>query len=129
MTDDPTARYRFLADEQFPGPSIRLLRAVGYDVLSIAELAAGASDRMVLDIARQERRVLLTLDRDHGRLIYRERIAPPPGLLHIRFHTESPELFAAQLITVLQNSSVILQGNYTVIRGDDRVVQRPLPLD
>jgi len=127
MNDDPTTRYRFLADEQIPGPSIRLLRALGYDVLAVAEVASGVPDRVVLDMARQEQRVLLTFDRDHGRLIYRERVVPPPGVLHIRFAAEPPERPALHIVTILNESSVTLFGRYTVLRGDDRITQRPLP--
>lgn len=127
MRSDPTSRYRFLADENFPGPSIRLLRALGYDVIAIAEQAARSADRGVLDMARREGRILLTFDRDHGWLIFDQKAAPPPGVLHFRLHLESPERPALRLIALLNDPEVTLLGHYTVIRRDDRISQRNLP--
>ena len=39
---------RFLADENVPLPSIRVLREAGWDVEAVAEFAAGAPDVAVL---------------------------------------------------------------------------------
>jgi predicted nuclease of predicted toxin-antitoxin system len=61
----------FLADENFPVPSVTLLRSNGHDVASIREDSRGASDEAVLRRAVIERRILLTLDRDYGELIFR----------------------------------------------------------
>src|SRR5215217_720174 len=127
MNDDPTTRYRFLADEQFSDPSIRLLRALGYHVLAIAEVTSGASNATVLGMARQQQCVLLTFDRDHGRLIYLEHVVPLPGVIHFRFLPGPPERPARSLIAILNDSSLTLFGRYTVLPGDDRIAQRSLP--
>ena len=61
---------RFLADESCDFIVVRALRSAGHDVLSVAEAARGAKDPVVLGLAREQNRVLLTEDKDFGRLIY-----------------------------------------------------------
>ena len=51
---------RFLANENFPLPSVRLLRQAGYDVASITEDSPGMKDSEVLTRATDEQRVILT---------------------------------------------------------------------
>jgi len=60
----------FLADESCAGPVIRALREAGHDVVAIAEVAKGATDEQVLERAVNEKRVLITEDRDFGELVY-----------------------------------------------------------
>ncbi len=67
---------RFLADENFPVPSIRRLRAAYHDVAAIIEDSPGVEDTVVLARAVSEGRYLLTLDRDYGELIFRRGFAP-----------------------------------------------------
>ena len=49
---------------------------------------AGLPDRDVLAIARNERRILITNDRDFGELIVRERL-PHAGVIFFRFPLDS----------------------------------------
>lgn len=63
---------RFLADESCDFAVIRALRAHGYDVLTIVERAQGADDEEVMQLARSEGRIVLTEDKDFGRLAYAE---------------------------------------------------------
>ncbi|MBA2276345.1 MAG: DUF5615 family PIN-like protein [Chloroflexia bacterium] len=129
MWSDPKTRFRLLADENFPGPSIHLLRVRGYDVVAVTEQAEGASDTTVLSMAREDGRILLTLDRDFGWLIFNQRAAPPPGVVHVRIHSESPETPALLMIALLDDSEMSLLGQYTVIRSHDRIGQRVFPTE
>jgi Domain of unknown function (DUF5615) len=61
---------RFLADESCDFAVVRALRGASHDVLAVMEVARGAKDAEVLAIAREERRVLLTEDKDFGQLVY-----------------------------------------------------------
>jgi len=70
---------RFLADENFPGSSIRLLRAASHDVAAIIEDSPGVEDAEVLARAVQEQRIALTFDRDYGELIYGRVYLPLRG--------------------------------------------------
>ncbi len=60
----------FVADESCAAPVIQALREAGHDVVAIAEVDKGATDEQVLAHALNEKRVLITEDRDFGELIY-----------------------------------------------------------
>ncbi len=51
----------------------------------------GIPDEQVLSRATREDRVLLTFDRDHGRLLYRTGAPVPEGVVYFRFEPTYPE--------------------------------------
>ena len=64
------------ADENFPLPVVEELRRMGHDVLTIQETGkAGQSvpDDVVLDSARADDRILLTLNRKHFIRLHNEQ--------------------------------------------------------
>ncbi len=75
---------QFLADENVPLPSIRLLREAGLDIEAIGETAPGAPDVQVLSRAVTNGQLLITFDRDFGELIYRRGAPVPPGVIYVR---------------------------------------------
>ena len=84
---------RFLADESCDFSVVKALRAAGHDVTAVAEgPLRGADDDKVIELARVDRRILLTEDKDFGQLICSrprlpDHLPPPlPILLHHRPH-------------------------------------------
>lgn len=61
---------RLLADESCDFSVVRVLRAAGHDVVAVSEVALGATDDEVTDLARREKRILLTEDKDFGQLVF-----------------------------------------------------------
>ncbi|HZD88600.1 MAG TPA: DUF5615 family PIN-like protein, partial [Pseudolabrys sp.] len=61
---------RFLADESCDFRVVRALREAGHDVLAVTDVATGAEDSSVIDIAAREQRIFVTEDRDFGQLVY-----------------------------------------------------------
>jgi predicted nuclease of predicted toxin-antitoxin system len=55
---------RLLADESFPWQSILYMRGLGHDVVWARTDFPGVKDSTLLDRAEENKRVLLTLDRD-----------------------------------------------------------------
>jgi predicted nuclease of predicted toxin-antitoxin system len=62
---------RFLADENFLGDAVMMLRSAGHDVAWIQTDAPGISDQDVLERSLIDGRVLLTFDKDFGELAWR----------------------------------------------------------
>lgn len=87
----------FLANENFPAPSTKILREKGHKVVSIQEIYSGITDVAVLNIAAKEHLIILTFDKDYGELIYRNKYPNPPSVIFFRLKGINPEA-AAQLL-------------------------------
>jgi predicted nuclease of predicted toxin-antitoxin system len=116
---------RFLANENFPLPSVKLLLASGFDIDAVSLLMPGVEDPIVLERAYTEDRVLLTFDRDYGELIYRLGLPVPAGVVYFRLVPQTPEEPARYVLALLQ-SNIELVERFTVVERN-QVRQRPLP--
>ncbi len=75
---------KFLADQCFFIDATRKLRTLGFDVVTASELGLRfAEDESILDTARRENRILLTLDNDFGD-INRFPLGTYPGIILLR---------------------------------------------
>ena len=92
-----------LANENFPAPAIRKLRAAGVDVVAVSELMPAVSDKEVMEYARRERRWIITFDRDYGDLIFREGLLPPPAILYFRQEPYPPDRPADLVLAMLSD--------------------------
>ncbi len=118
----------FLANENFPLGSIHLLRDAKHDVASVIEDAPGAKDREVLTRAQEEKRIVLTFDRDYGELLYRQGLSAPPGIVYFRFDPATPVEPAEMLLGLLKMEEVSLIGRFTAVERT-RIRQRSLPVE
>lgn len=115
----------FIADENFPQPSVNKLRSAGHDVVAIISDSPGAADEDILARAVQETRIVLTFDRDFGELVYRLRLPPPLGVVFFRFDPATPTEPAEYLLRLMADQELTLEQRFTV--ADRRQVrQRPL---
>jgi predicted nuclease of predicted toxin-antitoxin system len=105
---------RFIADENFPHPSFHLLRAHGVDVIHIGVETPSIDDVDVIRAAVEQGRILLTLDRDHGELIFAKLVPPPPGVIYFRVPQYRPEALGNELIQLLE-AGVNFDGSFTVV--------------
>ena len=62
---------KFLADENIEREFIEALREANFDVISIRENYIGIKDNEILQIAENEKAVVLTYDTDFGELVFR----------------------------------------------------------
>ena len=108
---------RFLANENFPDPSIIVLRHAGYEIKSIRTDATSIADPQVIALAQAESRIILTFDKDYGELIFKGGIEAPPAVLFLRYRGRDPKV-AAALIHEAINSGTALEGRFTIIEED-----------
>ena len=104
----------FLANENFPYPSIKLLRESGFIVKSIGENFGGISDESVMQMAVTEGLVILTFDRDYGELIFKYQKQTPPAIVYFRTKGATPIQAAEKLIKLITNGLQI-ENHFTVI--------------
>lgn len=117
----------FLADENFPLPSTLLLRKEGLNIISATEdkLLSGTSDVYILQQACEQKRIILTYDKDYGTLIFKKKLLPPPGIVFFRLLPGHPEEPAELLIPVLREGKIILLNKFTTV-DNNKIRQRPL---
>ena len=105
---------RFLLDESADYRLISFLTERGHDATAVARHYPHAlPDRQVLALARRERRVLITNDRDFGELIFREGLRHY-GILFFRLRTTSLAVKQARLDFVLRHYADRLSEFLTV---------------
>jgi predicted nuclease of predicted toxin-antitoxin system len=113
----------FLANENFPKPSITLLRENGYAVRSIQEEFPGISDEEVIKIASESNLIILTFDRDYGELIFKYSYASPPAVVYFREKGQKPEFAAIVLLKLLLVGEISITDTFTVLE-DKSIRQR-----
>ncbi len=104
----------FVADESRAGPVIRALREAGHDVVAIVEDAKGATDEEVLTRALNEKRVLITEDRDFGELLY-ARGRSSPGVILVRFHSRARRAKPETVVAAVTKLGSRVRDAFTVV--------------
>ena len=82
---------RLLADENIPLDSDRALRSAGHDVHSATEAASAEPDLSHVGRTIQEDRLIITFDRDFGKIAVRGPKKPQAGVLLLRLTPKSAE--------------------------------------
>ena len=106
---------RFVADEGCDFAVTRALRAAGHDVVAIAEISPRIGDHEVLERAIDERRVLLTEDKDFGELVY-ARARMNNGVILLRFPADARAAMADAVVDAVGRLGDGLQTSFVVIQ-------------
>jgi len=94
------------------------LRDGGHDVVWMVEACRGEEDLAVLARARREDRILVTLDRDFGELVFLRGAAPPAGIVYVRLVPASVNQLVARLHWLLQSGDLSVPGGFFVLDAD-----------
>lgn len=100
----------YLANENFPAPSINFLRSKGLKVKSIQEESPGISDSEVILIAQ-----ILTFDSDYGEIIFRYSYLAPPTVIYFRNKGSAPLFAGNALFSLLQNPNFQVSNSFIVV--------------
>lgn len=105
---------QFLADESCDFAAVQALRAAGHDVVAVAELARGAEDSAIVELARSEGRILLTEDKDFGQLVFAaaHRTA---GVILLRWPVTARSALGSALIELVAKHRDSLLGSFAVV--------------
>ncbi len=105
---------KLLLDENVGRVAAEELQERGYDTISIARIDPGASDAIVLQRALREERILITLDRDFGRLIFLDS-QKHVGVIYVRLARESALDILHAILGVLEGYGEKLKGRFAVV--------------
>jgi predicted nuclease of predicted toxin-antitoxin system len=106
---------RFLADESCDFRVVRALRAAGHDVMAVMEVAPGADDTAVIELAAREHRIFVTEDRDFGQLVY-AAARPASGVILLRFPSSARAALPATLIDFVMKHGERLGDRFVVLQ-------------
>lgn len=112
-----------LLDENMPRSAGEVLAAAGHDVAFAAVISAGADDAAVLELARDQGRVLVTFDADFGDLVYRQGAAPPQAIVYVRLDPIDARLAGALVASALSGG---VEGQF-IVCGRQSTRRRLLP--
>ena len=116
---------KFIADANVETVIVQWLRSIGHDVVWAVELSHSFTDSEILNLANQEKRILLTYDRDFGDLVFRRRLATE-GVILLRM--QSP--LQTERFSTLKNYWDTLErclGGHFIVVSDHKIRIRPLP--
>ncbi|MFW5867297.1 MAG: DUF5615 family PIN-like protein [Armatimonadota bacterium] len=112
------AEIRFLIDACVGPQATRRLREMGADVLSVREIQHDMKDTMVLSLARDQQRVLITTDKDFGDLVFL-RDEPHAGILLVRMANSSGRERAKAIAKIAETRGEELCGAFCVFDGQN----------
>ena len=116
---------RFMADESCDFAVVRALREAGHDVLYISETDPGAEDDAVVARAHAEGRVVLTEDRDFGRLVFAAS-RPATGVVYLRFPAPARETIGKAVVALVGEKGEALGGSFVTLQpGRARISRLP----
>ena len=116
---------RLLLDENLAPDIATALVASGHDVLLVAKVCRGASDRAVIALAIQENRVVVSEDSDFGTLAFRDGMFPP-GVIRPVLPDFDVAQKSVRLIAVLQTEAAKAIDAILVVEPS-RTRHRPFP--
>ncbi len=105
---------KFLVDECVGHGVAAWLKDQGYDVTSILEFSPGVPDVIVLQKALLENRVLITMDKDFGDIVFRNN-SNHCGIILLRLFNWQPKHKINILEKILTHYADQIQNNFIVV--------------
>lgn len=119
---------RLLLDQGLPRSAVAYLRNLGIDSVHTGDLGrAAASDAELLDLARQQERIVVTLDADFHALLALGQYSAP-SVVHVRREGLRGEALARLLQSVLDVCGSDLAAGAAVVVYEKRIKVRRLPM-
>ncbi|MCE4598610.1 MAG: DUF5615 family PIN-like protein [Desulfurococcales archaeon] len=95
-----SSKPKILADENIPKSTIQALRSSGYDVVPVWEVKPGLSDDQIIELSIRDQRIIITFDKDFGRLALTNPNIPDVVLM--RIPPENPEYITHRILSALE---------------------------
>lgn len=105
---------RFLADENCDAAVVAALRKAGHDVALVRERCPAAEDLVVASLALNEKRILVTEDKDFG-FLAQAISAAKIGVILLRFPTRARTQLAGTVVSTVARLGSQLDGAFVVI--------------
>lgn len=108
---------KFLADINIPNSVIQFLDNQNYDVLDLKKINILASDKEIVRLAQEQKRIILTLDKDFISLLQFPKYHV--GCIVIRLFKQDPNIIIPYIEQLLKyQQSEVLESSLTIITPD-----------
>ncbi|MDO8969330.1 MAG: DUF5615 family PIN-like protein [Saprospiraceae bacterium] len=107
---------KFVLDVGVGNKTLQLLRNEGFDVISILEIEPSMDDSDILSIAEKEERMVVTMDKDFGELVYRSG-RNHNGVLLLRLEDATGDEKAEIMRKILLSFSEQIEGRFCVFQN------------
>lgn len=92
---------RFLLDQDVYARTARFLKTLGHDAVPVADMGLStAADQTLLSVAQEQKRILVTRDRDYGSLVFLKSLGA--GVIYLRMLPNTQDAVHAELASVLR---------------------------
>ena len=116
---------KFLIDESVEFAIVRFLRQIGHDIVAVCEGTSGITDEEVLASARNEKRILVTNDKDFWMLIYFQHMKHN-GIVLLRLSDEDTQGKIEKVRLLLEQHGEKLTDAFVVVeKAAVRIRQTP----
>ena len=99
------------------------LAAEGYEVLPVRDRDPHLADQEILRWAVQEQAIVVTMDKDFGDLIWKERL-PHAGIILLRMEDATGPERAAAMRRIVREFGAELPQRFTVFKNDRLRISR-----
>ena len=114
---------KFLFDVGVGRKAEQFLAAQGHDVQAVRDLDPSMPDSDILDIAVFEARLVVTMDKDFGELVYRSRRAHA-GVLLLRLEGSTGDEKVGVIKTLIENYAGDIVGRFAVYQNGRLRIRR-----
>ena len=114
---------RFLVDRCAGRTLAEWLKSQGHDVLESRTLGPDPGDRELLEMASEQRRILITIDTDFGQLVYVDRVSHS-GIIRLP-DVPSESRIRLMKAVLLEHSRELDSGAIITIRGERVRISKP----
>ena len=109
-------RLRLLVDTSLGLSLEDCVRNSGHDATFVRDIDPRLPDSAILELAVREHRMVVTMDKDFGELIYRAGRGHR-GVLLLRMEDQSAAVSASIVARILEDYSEMLENNFAVYQG------------
>ena len=106
---------KFLIDAGVGKKVEEALKNKGHDVKSILDLNAAITDLSILELALAEKRIVVTMDKDFGELVFNSGF-DHEGVLLLRLENMNGEQKTEIINHIIEKFADSIQGNYCVFK-------------
>lgn len=106
---------QFLADENCDSAIICALREAGHKVVSVSESFRGCEDEKLLELARQEKWLFITEDKDFGELVFAHQ-RKTGGVILVRFPLQARKNIVPALLKLISEKGDKLISKFIVVQ-------------